>query len=351
MRIKREGIRRHLNAPAAGCTRAAILRAQCFILLGSIELPPNKGGRRPEDRGSMNDKRCRACLHDNPVDAGHCEACDTAVEAVVTQPQPLYGFDKRPSGGAIWLDDLTQSQAPTCPAPAAATVPETLPELAITLLEVEAGAPVSAQWSAAPAPSPVEAPVLSDHERRPWPASLPASAEVSSRSATPGTTRADRKAERRAAVRKSRLRGKPAAGDASTASAVLVFDPHDGERDRLCDLLHDFGFRVSAAGRADEAAALAESHTFIAAFVDLVPGTADGGAGLDLCQRVLTASRRRGGTDTLLILTAARLQPMDRVRAELAGWDEAILKPVTRGSVAGVLDSRGIALPTDRRQS
>ena len=41
---------------------------------------------------------------------------------------------------------------------------------------------------------------------------------------------------------------------------------------------------------------------------------------------------------------------MDRVRAELAGCEEIIAKPVTRGSVAAVLDSRGIALPADRRQ-
>jgi len=33
----------------------------------------------------------------------------------------------------------------------------------------------------------------------------------------------------------------------------------------------------------------------------------------------------------------------------LAGCDEAILKPFTRGSVASVLDARGVALPSDAR--
>jgi hypothetical protein len=51
----------------------------------------------------------------------------------------------------------------------------------------------------------------------------------------------------------------------------------------------------------------------------------------------------------LLVLASAALQPMDRVRAELAGCDETIVKPVTRGSVAGALDKRGIALPVDPR--
>ena len=38
-----------------------------------------------------------------------------------------------------------------------------------------------------------------------------------------------------------------------------------------------------------------------------------------------------------------------RVRAELAGCDEVIAKPVTRGSVARVLDGRGVWLPCDAR--
>jgi hypothetical protein len=38
---------------------------------------------------------------------------------------------------------------------------------------------------------------------------------------------------------------------------------------------------------------------------------------------------------------------MDRVRAELTACEET----VHHGSVAGVMDSRGSALPNDRRQS
>jgi CheY-like chemotaxis protein len=300
----------------------------------------------------MTINRCHACNRDSPADANRCEACGKALDAVATQPQPLQGFDKLASSGAIWLDDLTQPLPPTGPAPAAATVPGALPELAITLLEIEAGAPGSAQWSVASALPRAEVLILSDHEPRPRPASAPPVAEVALQSAQPNTVHAKRKAERRAAVRKSRLRGKPPAGGVSTISEVLVFDAHDGDRDHLCSLLRDFGFWVRSVCRADEAAALAASHVFVAAFVDIAFDAADsGGAGLDLCKQVRSAGGcRRGGTDTLLVLTTTRLKPMDRVRAELARCEEIILKPVTRGSIAGVLDSRGIALPTDRRQ-
>jgi CheY-like chemotaxis protein len=296
--------------------------------------------------------RCHACNRDSPADANRCEACGKALDAVATRPQPLQGFGKLASSGAIWLDDLTQPLPPAGPARAAATVPGTLPELAITLLEIEAGAPVSAQRSVASALPRAEVLILSDHEPRPRPASAPSVAEVASQSAQPNTGHAKRKAERRAAVRKSRLRGKPPAGGVSIISEVLVFDAHDGDRDHLCNLLRDFGFWVRSVGRADEAAALAASHAFVAAFVDIAFDAADsGGAGIDLCKQIRSAvGCRRGGADTLLVLTTTRLKPMDRVRAELARCEEIILKPVTRGSIAGVLDSRGIALPADRRQ-
>jgi CheY-like chemotaxis protein len=294
--------------------------------------------------------RCNACHRDGPADADRCAACGAAHETVVTQLQPLQGLGKPASSGAIWLDDLTLPPGQADPTPTAAKAAATPLALAITLLEVEAGTPASAQRSVASALPRAEALVRSDREPRPLPAFAPAVAGVASQSIQPNTVRAKRKAERRAAVRRSRLRGKPAEHGASTITEVLVFDAHDGDRDRLCSLLRDFGFGVRATGRADEASSLAASHTFVAAFVDIVPDAADGSAGLDLCQQVRASGGCRRGTDTLLILTATRLTPMDRVRAELAGCEETLVKPVTRGSVAGVLDSHGIALPIDRRQ-
>lgn len=293
--------------------------------------------------------RCQVCYRDLPAGAERCAGCATAVQGEITQRQPPHGTARPASSGAIWLDDLTQPDAQASAAHGAAKAPGRLPELTITLLEVEAGAPTSAQRCAASPPPRADTLLLSDGKVQVAPAPAAESAKVVFQPAQPKTVQARRKAERRAAVRKSRLRGKTAAGGASTASEVLVFDPHEAERDRLCKLLRDFGFNVFAVGRVDEATALAASHTFAAAFVEIALDAADGGAGIDLCQQVRSAGAGHGGT--LLILTATRLKPMDRVRAELAGCEETLLKPVTRGNVAGVLDSRGIALPIDRRQS
>jgi CheY-like chemotaxis protein len=295
--------------------------------------------------------RCQVCHRLLSAGAERCAGCATAVQAGFAQTQPPPARAKPASSGAIWLDDLTQPQpqATNGARRTAATVPGELHELTITLLDVQAGAPASVQRCVASALPQADALLLSTHQARLAPAPAAEGAPVVLQPAQPKTVQARRKAERRAAVRKSRLRGKAAAGAASTASAVLVFDPHEAERNRLCNLLRDFGFRVFAAGRVDEAAALAASHNFAAAFVEIAFDAADGGAGIDLCKQVHAGGACRG--DTLLVLTASRLQPMDRVRAELAGCDETLLKPVTRGNVAGVLDSRGIALPIDRRQS
>jgi CheY-like chemotaxis protein len=307
--------------------------------------------RKPASRCvPMNMNRCHACNRNSQAGAERCEACGKALEAVATQPQPPHGFDKLASAGAIWLDDLTQPLPLAGPALTVASMPATLPELEITLLEIEAEAPVSAQRSAASAPTRADELILSDHEPRPRPAGVPPAAEVASQAARLDTAHAKLKAERRAAVRKSRLGGKSPADGASKVSEVLVFDPHEGERDRLRKLLLGFGFRVHAVCRADEAAAVAASHDFAAAFVDIALDAAGGAGGLELCRQIRAAGGRHGRADTLLVLTAALLKPMDRVRAELAGCEEIILKPVTRGSIAGVLDSRGIALPADRRQ-
>ncbi|MFY9510123.1 MAG: hypothetical protein WAQ05_04020, partial [Rubrivivax sp.] len=66
--------------------------------------------------------------------------------------------------------------------------------------------------------------------------------------------------------------------------------------------------------------------------------------------------RRRYWTEELAVvamlrvLTSAPLSPVQRVRASLAGFDEVLAKPVSRGNVARVLDARGIVLPSDARR-
>ena len=61
-------------------------------------------------------------------------------------------------------------------------------------------------------------------------------------------------------------------------------------------------------------------------------------------------SRLPGETKPVLVLMALQLSATDRVRAGLAGIQEIVLGAPTRGSVAKVLDARGIALPSDARR-
>jgi CheY-like chemotaxis protein len=131
---------------------------------------------------------------------------------------------------------------------------------------------------------------------------------------------------------------------------VLVLDADEVARDQLCGLLRGFGFDIHPVADPVSAAALLQSRSFAAIFADVALDAADGGGGIDLCQQIREANRRRDDGATLMVLVSAQLRPIDRVRAELAGCDDAILKPVTRGNVARVLDARDIALPADDRR-
>lgn len=196
-----------------------------------------------------------------------------------------------------------------------------------------------------PLPSPL-APLYAE-ARRPPPAAA-ARPATEAPSADELARRRANKVAARGAVRRARLQN--VAAQLSTAPEILVLDRDAGARYELCALLQAFGFQVQATADTAEAAALAASGRFAAAFVDVALDAADGGTGIELCRRVRESNQRQGGAGTLLVLVAAQLRPLDRVRADLAGCDEAIVKPVSRGSVAKVLDERGIPLPSDARR-
>jgi CheY-like chemotaxis protein len=52
-----------------------------------------------------------------------------------------------------------------------------------------------------------------------------------------------------------------------------------------------------------------------------------------------------------LIVVTGSPRPVERVRAELAGCDAFLLKPVSRGAVAQALEACGVALPIDSRRA
>jgi CheY-like chemotaxis protein len=169
------------------------------------------------------------------------------------------------------------------------------------------------------------------------------------REAVETAARRQRRAERRAAVRRARLRSLAEEHADASPPEVLVLDGDAGSRESLCTLLRRFGFVVHAADEVRIAYPIAASRKVVAAFVAIVTDGEDD-QGLIDCRRVHDIFERRFGPPAVLVGVAERAQPLDLVRAELAGCAELIVKPVTRGAVARVFDVHDIAMPADARR-
>jgi hypothetical protein len=162
----------------------------------------------------------------------------------------------------------------------------------------------------------------------------------------PDADRAAQRAARRAEVRRERTRD--AQADATAAAPqVLVLDVDAAACGDLCDLLRGFGFGVQMMAVLP---ALPAPWPFVAVFASLALRDVDGGDAIDVCNRVRESSRLPGESKPVLVLMALQLSATDRVRAGLAGIHEIVLGPPTRGSVAKVLDARGVVLPSDARR-
>jgi CheY-like chemotaxis protein len=287
----------------------------------------------------MSINQCPACWRANADEALSCAACGAPLGAVDTVRLPLESTVRPASVGALWLDDLV--------APTVGPRPDTDPgpaEINLTLRDIDPTPPTE------PGPAdtlvPASALVQSDGAP-PWPVLDPP--EAPAPQLTPDATQ---RAERRAAVRRDRRIGAPAAlHAASDAPEVLVVGSPHVPSDPLCSLLRAFGFTVQTAADGAEALSRAASRSLLASFVRAEMSDGNGGNGIDLCGRLRQAHAQASERELLLVLVAAKLRPMDRVRAELAGCDEAIRTPITRGSVARLLDARGIRLPVDPRQA
>ena len=138
-----------------------------------------------------------------------------------------------------------------------------------------------------------------------------------------------------------------APNDGPAAPAILVLRAAGNDPDPLCDQLRAFGFNVQVQQDPPD---LPAPWPFVAVFVDHALRPAEGGDAMDLCNDVRERSRLPGVLKPMLVLVADQLSPTNRVRAGLAGCNEILLGAVTRGGVARVLDTRGIALPSDARR-
>ncbi len=166
--------------------------------------------------------------------------------------------------------------------------------------------------------------------------------------------RARKKAARRAHVRRLQQVAASDSGDATEAARhVLVLERADPARHDLCDLLEKFGFDVVSGASIDEVqeVLVKTSPAFAAAFVGTDQAAEFAGDGIQLCQFLREAGWIQDRAATAVFLLATALRPADRVRALLAGCDEVIALPASRGAVAGALDRRDVALPCDKRSN
>ena len=283
---------------------------------------------------------CPACRRVNADALPRCQSCGLNLDLAEldTQPQPLHGRAADATAGALWLDELGGGLPAAAPR---------APPLSITLRDLKLPpAPVAARQATAPPLAGLVAadPEVPQPERDAW-VRMSDDAPLGE-----GAARAAKKIARRAAVRHARLSAHSVTpGSAAEPPKMLVLDADVAARSLLCELLRGFGFEVYPVPDTARACALVGTRPFAAVFADVALDAADDGAGIELCRKVRQDGVSRGGDGALLVLVASRLSPVDRVRADLAGCAEAILKPVTRSSVARVLDTHGIALPADAR--
>lgn len=326
------------------------MRASRHELPDSLRVAIAHRRGRLQNRLEMAIRICPVCLEVNSDDAKTCGACGASMRGGDTVPAALYmPAEERPAArkgkpsGALWFDDLkAQPDSPTTvdsPAPLTLTLRDVIDE---------------------PAPPPAPSDVLTPPDvvvADPEPPAPPDAEEMARRRlvdqlAVDRGARAAAKAAKRAAVRRARLGlGEHDPLPAGGESTVLVLDTDEVARDQLVALLVVFGFNVHATDNLDEALALSRTQPFAAAFVDVVLDSSDGGAGVDLCQRLKRNDLHADGRTTALVLVSTQERPSDRVLSRLAGCDGSLVKPLTRGSVARLLESCGVVFPADARRA
>jgi len=315
----------------------------------SPALPASAGSGH--NSGCMHFNLCPRCYRVNDEHLAACESCGTVLNDGDTVPSALQVDRESAPSGALWLDDLSMPDLPPLPEPESPPVDDDQP-LAITLRELEFPPiddlpPVTEPPPAEIVADAVQPPVLTVVVELPPAVEPPPFVDtpVAVDLAAHDAALSARRNARRASVRRSRLRTISAAARNDEVREVLIVDADDAARIQLGGLLLGFGFGVHSVADAARATALLEGHQFVAAFVDVALDDSDGGVGVDLCRHI-----KASGPSTLLVVASRGLTAVDRVRAKLAGCDDVLAKPMTRGSVASVLDLHDIVLPADPRR-
>ena len=268
-----------------------------------------------------------------PLDLAHDLAPDRAPDVAQTQPDDLPTAPGIGNGASAWVwghtDANTDSEAAAL----------------LDLLDIDDSA--AATW-------------LPVAPRTP-------TALMNCQPVAPVTARQVHKAQRRATVRRDRLaRNLPTAHAPDAPHHVLVLDTDAVARVELCALLESFGFRAHPARTTAQAQALLGLHDIEAAFLAVVLDGSHADEAAALCHSVAQASRGAKTTLTTTAMTArtatpaspaalvivgSSARPIERVRARLAGANEFLDKPASRGNLARALDTCGVALPADPRRA
>ena len=273
---------------------------------------------------------CPWCGHANAANACDCNGCRKRLKPAPTAQDPAL---------TLTLRDLGEPPALLPDEAAAASQPE--------LVRSDPD-PVAPPTVPPPAPA--------------WVAGVPPTLPLSSAvpAATPPAKALPSKADRRAAVRRARLaRDASASAAAAGPREVLVLDGIAATRTELCALLTGFGFIVRPARTHAEAFALLASHDFAAVFLDIVLDGYNEGVAFELCLRAKSAPAAGSPADSApgsvqpgaLIIVGSATRPVERVRASLAGADQFLARPASRGTLAKALDACGVALPCDPRRA
>ncbi len=257
--------------------------------------------------------RCPHCAVRNEASRSTCAACGGTLQAAPTRPRRA----RAESATGSRRSPAATARKPNAKAAAPA-------DLNLVLLEVDGLIPSPD----ADAPDRPEL-VLSDPDPRPTPA-----AEV------------DAKTARRTAVRRAVI----AQAAAQAPIDLMVFDEDDDARASLCELLTGFGFDAVPARSQAEVARLLRLGPFAAVFLQVALDGAGSEDAMQLC-RLVKRQANAGAPAAALVVIADAVRPVDRVRATMAGADDFLVKPLSRGAIARALEVCGVALPSDPRRS
>ena len=141
-----------------------------------------------------------------------------------------------------------------------------------------------------------------------------------------------------------------APGPVQTAPEVLLLDASEATLRFLEKQADEAGLIAHRAGSARDALALLARREFSLLVLECELGDGGNGAegaefdGLTLCQHIKRNHVHLGEMAPRVVLMSARLDPVQRVRAQLAGCDEFLTKPLQEKELQRVL--RRVAPPT-----